>query len=232
MHHILHIETSESICSVAISKGQYLLAYKEVETGRSHASQLAVITDEIMSECKLTYQQLDAVAVSKGPGSYTGLRIGVSFAKGLCYALNIPIISVSTLEALFHGYINSHRYRSSFLSELKNIYFCPMLDARRMEVYSCLYQSDGALIRATEAEIINADSFSEILKVHPIIFIGSGAEKCKQVIEHENAYFETDFYPKAKSLIPLANKAYQNKEFENTAYFEPFYLKDFNRNKT
>ena len=227
MPNILHIETSENICSVAISKEQNLLASREISDNHSHASKLGVITNEVMKECKISFSDLNAIAVSKGPGSYTGLRIGVSFAKGLCYALNIPLIGISTLEALCHGYIHSHLYRKSHLCAEQNIHFCPVIDARRMEVYSCLIDKDGKPCTSVTAKIIDTGSFHETLERGPVVFIGSGAHKCQKVIRHDNAFFEPDFLPRAHFLIPLALKAYSEGHFEDSAYFEPFYLKDF-----
>jgi tRNA threonylcarbamoyladenosine biosynthesis protein TsaB len=165
--------------------------------------------------------ELDAVAVSKGHGSYTGLRIGISTAKGLCYALDKPLISVNTLEAMAAGFIDSGKFDKGTL-------FCPMIDARRMEVYTAVYNSEGVEVSAVEAKIINSSSFSELLSSGKVVFFGDGAEKCQEILElHANAILVTDFINSARDLGKPAFQKFLNKDFEDIAYFEPFYLKDF-----
>lgn len=217
---ILHIETATNVCSVAISNNQELLFYKVETEGPSHASLLGVFVEQGMKELRSRNMTLDAVAVSCGPGSYTGLRIGVSEAKGLCYGLNIPLIAIETLELLTFPLVKSHAESSKLL-------FCPMIDARRMEVYTTLYDESLNKLQDTTAEIINEDSFKELLATNRIVFFGNGASKCKEVITSKNASFLDNIYPNAKDMVWLAEQAYQNRNFVDVAYYEPFYLKEF-----
>ena len=224
---ILHIETSENICSVALSQGRKLIAERESEGERSHASLVTVLIQEVLEMGRKELSQLQAVSVSKGPGSYTGLRIGVSAAKGLCFGLNIPLIAVNTLEALCYG-----ANQKAFLNRLKldpllGTLFCPMLDARRMEVYRAFFNSNFEYEIDTAAEIVEENIYQEILDNQQVIFFGSGSGKIRNLINHKNAFFISEVYPKAKYLIPFASRAFENQQFENAAYFEPFYLKDF-----
>ncbi|MFC2136781.1 tRNA (adenosine(37)-N6)-threonylcarbamoyltransferase complex dimerization subunit type 1 TsaB [Bacteroidota bacterium] len=223
MANILHIETSTSVCSVAISNGNQLIFYKENTEEMSHSSSLAVLINEGLKTCKIESFDLDAVAVSQGPGSYTGLRIGVSTAKGLCYGAEIPLIAIPTLEIMVNEVL-----KENLISEnIDNILLCPMIDARRMEVYNALYDIKGKSLTEVTANIIAQDSFSRILNEKKIYFFGDGADKCKQLLSHSNAIFLEDIYPSAKNMIQLAYRKYQDKKFEDMAYFEPFYLKDF-----
>ncbi len=221
MPFILNIETSTTVCSVALSANGNVIFSKETYEGMSHASVLGVFVEEAMSFIRKNGQSLDAVAVSCGPGSYTGLRIGVSTAKGLCYGLNIPLIAVPTLLVL----TEAAKKNSQFIE--KETLFCPMIDARRMEVYTALYDNNLQVIKETSAEIITENSFSDILKNYKIIFFGDGAEKCKQLITHSNATFLENINPLAKNMLPLSEQAFYQNNFEDVAYFEPFYLKDF-----
>lgn len=223
--HILNIETATSICSVALTKNNELLSRRESDDRNSHSSKLTLFIDEVIKEVDINYTDLDAIAVSKGPGSYTGLRIGVSTAKGLCYALDKPLISVGTLQAMALGM--AEKFITEKLFE-KSVLFCPMIDARRMEVYSALYDSNNKEVREIRAEIIDKNSFSEFLQNNKIIFFGDGASKCKQVLTHrENAIFIDNFFPSASFMTEIADLKFKNKDFEDVAYFEPFYLKDF-----
>ena len=218
---ILSLETATSSCSVALSLNGEVLACRELNERNVHASYITVFVDAVLKEAGRKMKDVDAVAVSRGPGSYTGLRIGVSTAKGLCYALDIPLISVNTLEAMAAGLSKSGRFD-------KEVLFCPMIDARRMEVFTAVFNSKGKEISPVEAKIIDEASFSELLSNHKIIFFGDGAEKCERVLgENENALFVTDFVNSAKDLVDIAGHKFQERNFENTAYFEPFYLKDF-----
>lgn len=214
---ILNIETATKNCSVSVSDNGKVIALKELNEGKfSHAEKLHSFILDILKEARLTMQDLDAVAVSKGPGSYTGLRIGVSAAKGLCYSLDKPLISVPTLEIL------------ALQVPLKvNELSVPMLDARRMEVYSAIFDHHYKQVRETQAEIITEDSFEALLDKHIIYFVGDGTEKCKEVIKHKNARFLAESYPSAREMSVIADQKFQNKNFEDVAYFEPFYLKDF-----
>jgi tRNA threonylcarbamoyladenosine biosynthesis protein TsaB len=219
MTKILHIESATKMCSVAISENNKIIAIREQGGKYAHAELLTVFIDEVLKESKLNASDLDAVAVSKGPGSYTGLRIGVSAAKGLCYAIEKPLISISTLKSLAYGVAKE-------IQDAKALY-CPMLDARRMEVYCSLLDQDNNEIQETKALIIDQDSFSNLLEERVIYFFGDGADKCKDVIQHKNARFLSGKDPSSKFMVELAKKKYSNGEFEDVAYFEPYYLKDF-----
>lgn len=236
---ILHIETATKVCSVALSQSGRLIGLKESMEKNAHSSLITVYIDELMKSAGLDYSSLDAVSVSKGPGSYTGLRIGVSTAKGICFGIGKPLIAVGTLQAMAVGMKNemtsqSNSHRSEIIAPApeemssRPILFCPMIDARRMEVYSALYDQELQPVRETKAEIIHEDSFSEYFKDHIVRFAGDGAEKCRPVLgHHSNARFLENFSPSAKYMIHLAEARFEHSEFENVAYFEPFYLKDF-----
>jgi tRNA threonylcarbamoyladenosine biosynthesis protein TsaB len=215
---ILNIETSTEVCSVTIAKNGELLFLKESSEGMNHSELLTVFIDELCSENNFKLDQLDAVAVSKGPGSYTGLRIGVSVAKGLCYGLEIPLIAVNSLEIL--GI-------STALNSTEKMLFCPMIDARRMEVYTALYNSEGEELTPVSAEIIEPDFHSKYLNNYKILFFGNGADKCKTQITHPNATFGEPRKTSAQFMQKLTETKYNKKEFEDVAYFEPFYLKNF-----
>lgn len=216
---ILNIETATTVCSISLAKDGHLLAFKEQDGEYSHAENLTVFIEAVIKQASVNLSDIDAVAVSKGPGSYTGLRIGISTAKGLCYSLNKPLIAVDTLQYL------------SLMTEQKlsaGGLYCPMLDARRMEVYCAVFDSDNNVVKPTAAEIIDANSFSELLNQNIIHFFGNGAEKCKKTFElNENAVFVDNVVPSAIGMIAVSERLFINKEFENVAYFEPFYLKDF-----
>jgi tRNA threonylcarbamoyladenosine biosynthesis protein TsaB len=223
---ILNIETSTEVCSVSLAKNGKLLFKKESTEGMNHSRLLTVFIEDIFKENNIQPNTIDAVAVSKGPGSYTGLRIGVSVAKGLCYGLNIPLISVNSLEVLgIYAAQNLDKYG------LKNngdpILFCPLIDARRMEVYTALYNLHGEELKPVSAEIIDEHFISELLENHKILFFGNGAEKCKSIIKHINAFFEGPMITSAQFMQSISEEKFINKEFENVAYFEPFYLKNF-----
>lgn len=225
MPKILHIDTATQFCSVALSDGDHLISSKESGEKNAHSQMITVWIDQLFKENNLEPGMIDAVAVSKGPGSYTGLRIGVSTAKGLCYALDKPLISVSTLQSMALGM--SESFRTDKESE-GNLLFCPMIDARRMEVYTALFDTSNRQVREIKAEIIHDDSFSEELKNHQIVFGGDGADKCKTLLaNHSNAIFPHDFHPSAKYMVKIAFEKFIRNEFEDVAYFEPFYLKDF-----
>lgn len=223
---ILHIETATSVCSVGLSKGEELIALKEQDEDKSHGSVLTVFMKEVMEEAKIDASQIDAVAVSKGPGSYTGLRIGVSVCKGFAYARSIPVIGVSTLQAMAIGARENEKILK-LKSNNPNLLLCPMIDARRMEVFSAIYNYDGSIHSPITANIIDEKSFVELMNEQAIAFFGNGAAKTKKLITHNRAHIIENIVPSAKNMIPLALKMYQKKEFEDTAYFEPYYLKDF-----
>jgi len=222
---ILSIETATNICSVALSRNGQLLSLRESSVKNAHSSVLTIFIEESVTSAGIKTDEIDAIAVSEGPGSFTGLRIGVASAKGLCYALDKPLIAIPTLKAMASGMlimenVTRHASRVTLL--------CPMIDARRMEVFSAIYDSGIHEIRETLAEIIHSNSFSDILKEYTIVFAGDGAAKCKPYLEgKENARFLDDFQVSSKYMIPFADAKYLAGDFENLAYFEPFYLKDF-----
>ena len=202
-------------CSVSLAKNGEILALKELNDGNySHAEKLHPFIKEVAEEANIKLSDLDAVAVSKGPGSYTGLRIGVSAAKGLCFSLNKPLISVETLESL------------SYKVHIDNGLIVPMLDARRMEVYSSIYDSNNNKVRVIKAEIIDENSFLDELNSCQVYFVGDGALKCKEVITHKNAFF-IEAFPSSIEMAKLSFEKYKKSDIEDVAYFEPFYLKDF-----
>ncbi|GGK12609.1 tRNA (adenosine(37)-N6)-threonylcarbamoyltransferase complex dimerization subunit type 1 TsaB [Yeosuana aromativorans] len=214
---ILNIETATTNCSVSLSKdGKTIVLKEDYDKNYSHAERLHAYIDAVLKEATVAPTQLDAIAVSKGPGSYTGLRIGVSAAKGLCFALNKPLISIPTLEALAHQ-VNQN-----------DGVIVAMLDARRMEVYSSIFDSKNYnCIRTTEAEVLNESSYSSYLDQGKVYFIGNGVEKTKTLISHPNAIFIEDKLPSANEMGILATHKYKTSDFEDVAYFEPYYLKDF-----
>ena len=216
MAYILNIETSTTNCSVALSKNGTVVGLKEDNSLEySHAERLHVYIDEVLKTAKVSKDQLEAIAISKGPGSYTGLRIGVSAAKGLCYALSLPLISIPTLEALAHQVENP------------NGVVVAMLDARRLEVYSAIYDGNFQETRTTEAEIITSESYRELLESSAVYFIGNGVAKTKALITHQNAHFIENKLPSAQQMCALSFDKFKSNTFEDVAYFEPFYLKDF-----
>lgn len=223
---ILNIETSTEVCSVSLAEKGQLLFKKESIEGMNHSRLLTVFIEELFKENNIQINTIEAVAVSKGPGSYTGLRIGVSVAKGLCYGLGIPLISINSLEILgiFAGQ-NLAKY--GLENNGSQILFCPLIDARRMEVYTALYNLQGEEIRPVSAEIIDEHFLFDLLENHKILFFGNGAEKCKTIIKHRNALFEGPLTTSAEFMQNIAEEKFSKKEFEDVAYFEPFYLKNF-----
>ena len=213
---ILHLETATKVCSVALSREGKQIALKEIEEeGYSHGENLTLIIQELINEAGLSMKDLSAVSVASGPGSYTGLRIGVSAAKGLCFANDIPLIALETLHSLATS-IN-----------INNGYIVPMLDARRMEVYSAVYNIDYSQQREIQAEIINEESFVTLLENNEVHFLGDGANKCKDAITSENAIFHDHKFPSSREMLKLSYTKFKENQFEDVAYFEPFYLKDF-----
>ena len=208
------LETSTECCSVAISRGKEIIARRQTDTAKQHAAMLAPFVDEALKEAGLTVADCDAIAVSEGPGSYTGLRVGVSTAKGLCFGSGKPLVAVGTLRIL------------AMMGLGKAEIIVPMIDARRMEVYSAVFDGEGRELRGTEAVILDGDSFSDLLAEHKVLFIGDGAEKFKSVMHHPNAIFES-CCPIADAMAGPATEAYEKEKFEDIAYFEPFYLKEF-----
>ncbi len=222
---IINIDTSTKVCSVALAKEGDILFFRENETSAQHASLLGVYVEEAMEFAREHNLKPDAVSVGSGPGSYTGLRIGISEAKGLCYGLDIPLIAISTLRILLDSAICKRP--DIFGAEPVADFYCPMIDARRMEVYTTIYDNRLQLLQDTSAKIIDENSFSEYLSKGKVCFFGDGAEKCKSVIQSPNALFLDDIVPLAKCMGTSSEKAYTEKHFEDIAYFEPFYLKEF-----
>ena len=221
MSSILHIETSTSACSVAVSEDGQNIFRKEDLKGPSHAVSLGVFVDEALSFADSHALPLDAVAVSCGPGSYTGLRIGVSMAKGVCYGRNLRLIGIPTLKILCVPVLLYH-------DELPDdALLCPMIDARRMEVYAAVYDRALRPVRDIAADIVDEHSYADDLQEHPVYFFGNGAAKCKEKLTHPNAHFIDGIQPLASMMFPLAEKAIAEGRFEDVAYFEPFYLKEF-----
>lgn len=217
---ILQLETSTSSCSVALSLDGNVIAFREINERNAHAGYLTLFIEEVLAEAGVKMNELSAVAVSMGPGSYTGLRIGVSTAKGLCYALDIPLIAISTLKAMAHGLKD--------LGVDKSVLYCPMIDARRMEVYSAVYSQQLEEILPVEARIIDENSFADLLESQQVVFFGDGAMKCQETLsKSSNAIFFPNFINSAKDFSTLALERFTRESFEDVAYFEPFYLKDF-----
>ena len=217
---ILSIETSTDVCSVAMSENGQCIFKKEDHSGPNHAVSLGVFVDEALSFTDNHAIPLGAVAVSQGPGSYTGLRIGVSMAKGICYGRDVPLLAVPTLEVMAVPVLLNHEIEEDAL-------LCPMIDARRMEVYSAIYDRALKPQRETRADIVDGDTYREVLDRHPVYFFGNGAAKCMETINHPNAHLIKGIEPLAKYMFPLAERRWVQKEYEDVAYFVPFYLKDF-----
>ena len=216
---ILNIETATTACSIALSRDGRAIAVREVNEGYSHAEKIMGLIEAVLQEGGAEMADLDAVAVSKGPGSYTGLRIGVSVAKGLAYALDKPLLATSTLEVM------AHQVRQE--NPVENALYCPMIDARRMEVYTALFDDSGKQLQDISAEIIDENSFSQELEQSQVVFFGDGAEKCRETIASPQARFIEGVFPSARCMGHFAELQFQQSEFVDVAYFEPFYLKDF-----
>ena len=217
---ILHIETSTTVCSVALSEDGQCIYHDEDRSGQNHNERIGTFVDDALSFADSHAIPLDAVAVSMGPGSYTGLRIGVSMAKGICYGHGIKLLSVPTLKLMCVPILLREMIEDAAL-------LCPMLDARRMEVYAAIFDRSLREIRPTQADIVDENTYKVLLDRQPIYFFGNGAEKCKEVIRHPNARFLADIHPLAKWMMPLAERKMMNGEYEDVAYFVPYYLKDF-----
>lgn len=215
---ILNIETSSTVCSVSLSKNGEPISFKEINDGFTHAENLHVFIEEVLNTANISIKELNAVAISKGPGSYTGLRIGVSATKGLAFSLNIPLIALDTLQIMTN---------SALIKDDVAVY-CPMIDARRMEIYTAVYDKDLKQLKDTEALIVDENSIQSLSKFEKIYFFGDGMQKCKEVLSTlKNAAFIDAILPSAKNMCDLSYKKYSEKKFEDVAYFEPFYLKDF-----
>ena len=218
---ILNIETSTDVCSVAISDSGQVIFNKEDHSGPNHAVKVGVYVDEALDFLDSHGLPLEAVAVSCGPGSYTGLRIGVSMAKGICYGRGVKLIAVPTLELMAVPVLLGEH------PEQEDALIVPMLDARRMEVYAEVLDRALRVVRPIQADIVDADTYKEYLDQHPVYFFGNGAAKCMETINHPNAHLVEGMEPLAKNMAPLAEKRFVEGKFEDVAYFVPFYLKDF-----
>jgi len=227
MAKLLLIETTGDICSVALANNGNILAVREDYERKSHAAVLTVLIHDLLAEASLKAKDLQAVCVSQGPGSYTGLRIGVSAAKGICYGAGLPLLAVNTLLAMSYGMRAERNNNPSSLPSGKPFLFCPMTDARRMEVYTALLNETMEYVFETTALVLREDTFSDYLDRQPILFFGSGAEKASKLIRHPNAFFRNDFRPRAVYLAEPAILEFEKNHFQDVAYFEPFYLKDF-----
>lgn len=222
---ILCIETSTAVCSVALVDKGDVIAVRESLDGQNHAEKITVFIDEMMKEARISYKELDAVAVSMGPGSYTGLRIGVSTAKGFCYAMEKPLIAIDTLAAMTEGFVNQ---QSTASSQQTTDIFCPMIDARRMEVYSAFFNEKLERISETEAIIIDENSFSDLKENHHLYLFGDGADKLASLFEDDEKITVVEkFHCSAAYMATLAEESFIKKDFVDVAYFEPFYLKNF-----
>ena len=221
---ILCIETGTNICSVGISRDGELVSLRESAEGRDHAKHVGVFVDELLRETGVMPDELDAVAVGMGPGSYTGLRIGVSFAKGLCYGLQIPLIAVGSLDALAEVAIEDNEAGILTVDKWDDAVLCPMVDARRMEVYTRLYNAKGEPLSEVSAEVVDEHTFADVRRNKQLIIFGNGAEKCCEVLS-DATYINVA--PSARGLARLAEQRLQASQTEDIAYFEPFYLKDF-----
>ena len=225
MERILLIETSTALCSTALAENGVITSYRESSAPKAHASLTAVFIQEMLAERGITLDDCNAICVSKGPGSYTGLRVGVSTAKGLCFGSGKPLLAVGTLDTLVaQADAELLTVNPDLTGNLR--FVIPMIDARRMEVYSAVFSPDGTQITETTPVIVDENSFAEYLEQGPVLFIGDGAGKCADVIKHPNAHF-CQCHPKASSMLSPAIAAYKEKRFEDVAYFEPFYLKEF-----
>ncbi len=218
---LLHIETSTKVCSVALSEDGALLFHKEDMEGPSHAVSCGVFVDEALSFAESHAIPLDGVSVSEGPGSYTGLRIGASMAKGVCYGRQVPLIALPTPKVLCVPILLYHE------DIPENALLVPMIDARRMEVYAAVYDRALREVRPIQADVVEAETYLPWLEHGPVCFFGDGASKCREVIGHPNAIFIDDIFPLAKYMLPLAEQALARQDFQDVAYFEPFYLKEF-----
>ncbi len=223
---ILNIETSTEVCSVGLSRDGETVALKESKEGLNHSSLLSLFIDDVLKENSLTARDLDAVAISMGPGSYTGLRIGVSTAKGVCYGAEIPLIAVSTLQAVALPMYDMTS-TNGLAANPDTAWYCPMTDARRMEVFCAFYDNTNTIKKDIAAEIIDNESFLDILEEREVVFFGNGAGKCRDAITHKNARFAEDILPSARNMAKIAEDHFSKKEFVDVAYFEPFYLKNF-----
>ena len=223
----LCIDTATAVCSVVLIQNDKVLSIKESIEEKAHASYLGIFIEQVLKEAAISVNQIDAIAVSKGPGSYTGLRIGVSTAKGLCYGADLPLISVETLQIMSNGMCREalKNFGTDFSAD--SAIYCPMIDPRRMEVYTALFDFNNQRINETSAMIVRENSFDSVLLKAQVVFAGNGADKCRPLLKHKNALFLNNFKHSALYMKEIVQQAYRGGNFENLAYFEPYYLKDF-----
>lgn len=221
---ILCIETGTDICSVGLSRDGELISLRESDEGRDHARNVALFVDELLRENDIAAEELSAVAVGMGPGSYTGLRIGVSFAKGLCYGLQIPLVAVGSLDSMVQVAREDHEAGIIDVDNWNDAVLCPMVDARRMEVYTQMFDTQGQPLNEVKAEIVTEESFKEWRNERQLVIFGNGAAKCREVL-NDATYINVT--PSARGLAALAHQRLEAGQTEDIAYFEPFYLKDF-----
>jgi len=221
---LLFLETATETCSVALSKANQIITSVNLDKGNSHTEHLFPFIEQILTQSNCNISELNGVVLSIGPGSYTGLRIGASAAKGICYALNIPLIGISTLQSIVFGAISKQKEGQK--AEVQKVLYCPMIDARRMEVFTALFDENGTAITEAEAKIVDEHFFASELENHIIYFCGNGMPKCQPVLQYKNARFIDAPLVADNMLLPALVK-YENKEFEDVAYFEPFYLKEY-----
>ncbi len=228
MSYILHFDTATKTCSVALSQGGTLVAYKDAGgSSYSHSGLLTVLTEELLKSQNVSFDELSAVCVNKGPGSYTGLRIGTSAAKGICYAKDIPLLAVNSLLNLANLCYEQKSEHKELIEKHSDFYLCPMIDARRMEVYSAVYDNELRPVKDIEATVIDENSFKELINEKAFFIFGDGAEKCVDILKHPNLYYIKIIISSARGLVSPAYQKFINKDFEDVAYFEPFYLKEF-----
>ena len=216
---ILSLDTSAHGCSVAVHQNGEILSISDIFKEQSHGSRLALMINQVLDNAGVKISQLSAVAVASGPGSYTGLRIGTSTAKGLCYSLNVPLIAVDSLSAMTAQAIR--------LTKGQSVLYCPMLDARRMEVYCAILDQSLRFIQPIQAKVLDTVSFNEVLEAHKVVFFGDGSDKSREVINHSNAHFLEGIFTSASGVGELAWMRFQQKKFEDLVHFEPYYLKEF-----
>jgi tRNA threonylcarbamoyladenosine biosynthesis protein TsaB len=216
---LLYIETATEVCSVALSKGSEIIASVCSEKGNSHTEHLFPFIEDLLQKSSCAIAELNGVVLSAGPGSYTGLRIGASAAKGICYALNLPLIAVSTLQSIVFGAISQQK-------DTEKILYCPMIDARRMEVFTALFDNNGKQVSEVESKIIDEQTFADDLEKNILHFCGNGMPKCQQFLQHPNARFNATPLAASNMLLPALEK-YNKRQFEDVAYFEPFYFKEY-----
>ncbi|MBP1670337.1 MAG: tsaB [Bacteroidetes bacterium] len=227
MAFILNIETATPVCSVALAEDDRIIAIQESSEEKSHAEKLMVFIEEMLTEQHLSVRELNAIAIGKGPGSYTGLRIGVATAKGLSYGAKIPLLAVSTLETMVQCALQKIKKEHPAVLLDENTILCPMIDARRMEVYMALFDHEGNRKQQDKAVVIDVHTFSMISPAQNLVYFGSGAAKCRELISWKNSRFMDGIYPSAGAMVSKSFRLYRDNIYENTAYFEPYYLKDF-----